>query len=152
MRESFFASNKRSVDSRQAGLVTRTLNTICWKLNASAFAVRGPLAIGRLLLSLATISLLSAPLTQHFWNWDHFLHGGQDFETGILGIVIIFCLAVLLSRLCQQQLDSLFLVRRTLALYRDHRQTAATSLLRNFVIFPIEAGASTVINTHPLKI
>ena len=51
-------------------------------------------AIGRFLLVLAAVELISMPLTQYAWNWDHFLHGGMDFESSLLFLVI--CLGLLL--------------------------------------------------------
>ncbi len=51
-------------------------------------------AIGRFLLVLAAVELLSMPLTQYAWNWDHFLQGGADFESSLLFLVI--CLGLLL--------------------------------------------------------
>jgi hypothetical protein len=49
---------------------------------------------GRFLLVLAAVELLSMPLTQYAWNWDHFLQGGTDFESSLLFLVI--CLGLLL--------------------------------------------------------
>jgi len=110
--------------------------------------------MGRVLLWLATISLLTAPLTQHFWSWDHFLHGGQDFETGMLGIVIILCLAVLLSQLCKQLVDSLFAACCALAFNLHLREPAATALIGAFFALRMErvAGSAIAIHRHPLKI
>ncbi len=35
------------------------------------------------------------PITQGIWSWDKFLHGGQDFELGLLIIVTCLCLVLL---------------------------------------------------------
>jgi hypothetical protein len=35
------------------------------------------------------------PITQGIWSWDRFLHGGQDFELGLLMIVTCLCLVLL---------------------------------------------------------
>ena len=52
------------------------------------------------------------PLTQYLWSWDHFLHGGQDFELGILMALTLLCLALLLSKQCKRNLsDSLARIR-----------------------------------------
>lgn len=65
---------------------------------------------------LAALSLCTMPLTQRIWSWDHFLHGGQDFETGTLAILSILCLAVLLSHICKRRADFWFAARRLFGL------------------------------------
>lgn len=52
------------------------------------------------LLSVCGFSLI-APLTQHLWTWDRFLHGGQDFETGLLLILTSVCLIPVLIHACK---------------------------------------------------
>lgn len=37
------------------------------------------------------------PLTQYFWTWDRFLHGGQDFELGALMVLTNIALGLVLS-------------------------------------------------------
>ena len=63
--------------------------------------------LGRLLLLLASIVLITMPLTQHLWTWDHFMHGGQDFETSVLLIVTSLCLLLVLARYGKQGVDIL---------------------------------------------
>lgn len=58
--------------------------------------------VGRFLLALSAISLITSPLTQHLWTWDHFLHGGQDFELAALMIFTVLGLVLVLSRQCRQ--------------------------------------------------
>lgn len=56
------------------------------------------------------------PVTQGIWTWDKFLHGGQDFELGLL--LIITCLCLLLLRVEQNKmyLGTLLLIRARLLL------------------------------------
>lgn len=61
--------------------------------------------IGRALLVLSAVSLSTMPFTQHLWTWDRFLHGGQDFELGVLAILIFLSLVLVLCRNCRQRLD-----------------------------------------------
>lgn len=72
--------------------------------------------LGRFLLALSAISLLTSPLTQQLWSWDHFLHGGQDFELAALMIFTALALVVVLSKQCGQyvhvQLGPLCLLAR----------------------------------------
>lgn len=131
-----------------------TLNAARPDLKVFTYLAQGPLAIGRLLLVFATISLLTMPLTQHVWTWDHFLHGGQDFESVMLGIVIMLCLAVLLSQLCKQLVDSLFAAcrPRTFA-FIDHEWTEMPQSGALFIGHMEQlTDAAKTINKLPLKI
>lgn len=51
-------------------------------------------SVDRFLLVLVAIELVSMPFTQYAWTWDHFLHGGIDFESSFLFLVV--CLHLLL--------------------------------------------------------
>jgi hypothetical protein len=51
------------------------------------------------LLILTAVSLVTSPLTQEVWTWDRFLHGGQDFESGVLLVLVSLCLVLLLPQL-----------------------------------------------------
>jgi hypothetical protein len=63
--------------------------------------------IARFLLMLIAVSVLTMPVTQHLWSWDHFLHGGQDFESSALMILVIWCLALLLAQSCRRSFERL---------------------------------------------
>jgi hypothetical protein len=64
----------------------------------------------RLLLLFAAIELITMPLTQHFWAWDHFLHGGRDFETGLLLVVTLLCFVLLRTHRNQEDPGSLLAI------------------------------------------
>ena len=121
---------------------------------AMAFILQAPAVIGRCVLMLATISVLTAPLTQDIWTWDHFLRGGQDFETGMLSILIVLCLAVLLTQTCKRQLDSLLTRYRALAYAFRHGELPGVSIVKAFSVFRVERvrGAAIDSYTLPLKI
>lgn len=121
---------------------------------ASAYVFQAPVAIGRVLLVLAAISLLTMPLTQDIWTWDHFLRGGHDFETGMLTIVMILCLAVLLSQLCKRHIDLLFAARRVLAFTFTHGELPGKSLVEACSVFRIVRANCAAIdkNSLPLRI
>ena len=55
---------------------------------ASTLLTCDPANFGRFLLVLAAIELISMPVTQYAWTWDHFLHGGMDFESSLLSLVV----------------------------------------------------------------
>jgi hypothetical protein len=76
-------------------------------LNAFACAARVYAEIGRFLLMLTTVQLITSPLTQRIWTWDHFLRGGQDFESSVLMILITLCLVLLLAQNCKQSVNRL---------------------------------------------
>jgi hypothetical protein len=62
--------------------------------NAPELLAHAPESVGRFLVVLAAIELISMPLTQYAWTWDHFLRGGMDFESNFLFLVV--CLGLLL--------------------------------------------------------
>ena len=62
-------------------------------------SVRSAVCLSRILILVVAIELLSMPFTQGLWSWDKFLHGGQDFELGLL--IILTCLCLVLLRVQQ---------------------------------------------------
>ncbi len=55
------------------------------------------LRAGRLLLIINVIVLIASSFTEHFWTWDRFLRGGQDFELSLLALLAFFCLVLVLA-------------------------------------------------------
>jgi hypothetical protein len=114
------------------------LSTLCSDLLGFVSPARLYARTGRLLLLLASIVLMALPFTQHLWTWDRFLHGGHDFETNVLLIVITLCLVLVMMRSCRQGIRilinasaSLFLPRRQLVLTEARRgcdQTAGSPM------------------------
>jgi hypothetical protein len=92
--------------------------------NAMGYANRIGTRLGYLLLFLTAFSLITMPITQHLWTWDHFLHGGQDFETSALMILTALNLVLVLAGCCKQN------VGRQLALQKRFSKaiTAPTSV------------------------
>lgn len=74
-------------------------------------AVQPAVWLGRLLLLVVAIELITMPITQDLWSWDKFLHGGQDFELGLL--VIVTCLCLILLRTQQGKRTLGLLMMRT---------------------------------------
>ena len=83
-----------------------------------AFANRTQVCVdlSRLLLAFAFIELLTMPITQQLWTWDHFLRGGQDFELGLFVIVSCLCLVLLRAEHCRQKIRHLIALRRLISL------------------------------------
>ena len=68
--------------------------------------------LSRVLLLLVAVELITMPITQHFWTWDQFLHGGQDFEMGLLMVVTCLCFVLLRTQHCRQNLGLLLAIGR----------------------------------------
>lgn len=83
---------------------------------------------GRVLLFLFAVSLLTMPLTQHFWSWDHFLHGGQDFESAASMVLTLLSLVPVLSKQCSRCIDWLFAEWPVLAPHGNRRRPAHSPL------------------------
>ncbi|MGB8030868.1 MAG: hypothetical protein WCF30_14550 [Terracidiphilus sp.] len=91
--------------------------------------------VGRFLLMLAAIELISMPLTQYAWTWDHFLHGGIDFESSLLFLVIcLHLLLVLRNHRRQEENLSVPMGRLSLAIFDTQKSATmrGTGLLSPF--------------------
>lgn len=67
--------------------------------------------LSRILLCVVALELLTMPVTQGLWTWDKFLHGGQDFELGLLVIVTCLCLLLLRAEQSKLYIGMLVLIR-----------------------------------------
>ena len=77
--------------------------------------------ICRLLLMLSAVSLLTAPVTQGIWLWDRVLSGGQDFEFGILMVLLTLCLVFLLAGNGKQRVELSFSIGWLIAILSGDR-------------------------------
>jgi hypothetical protein len=84
----------------------------------------------RILLLITVTSLLTAPLTQHIWTWDHFLRGGQDFESGSLVALTVLCLMFLLAQSCRQKIVDLFAACQSFSRICNNRISAGIARSR----------------------
>jgi hypothetical protein len=57
---------------------------------------------GRVLIVLTALLLAVSPWTEYYWDFDNFLHGGQDFEFGLLATITVFCLVLVLLQHSKQ--------------------------------------------------
>ena len=121
-------------------------------LNACACSSSVFVWIARALLILSAISLITMPVTQHLWTWDHFLHGGRDFELCTLMILSVLGLVLVLSKNLKQCIDSLLSRMCTLA-FADHKRMAIR-ISWTFSIFHAEyvAASDTWMYNIPLLI
>jgi hypothetical protein len=78
------------------------------------------------------------PVTEHFWTWDHCLHGGDDFEMSALLILSILCLVLVLLKHGKQGIDSLFANWCLLAFIFDQHRLVRTPMRGAFLILLAE--------------
>ena len=85
---------------------------LAWSgLNATFDIAQLVVYVSRILLFVVGVELLTMPVTQDLWAWDRFLHGGSDFELGLLLIVSCLCLMLLQAEQCKDALGLLLAMR-----------------------------------------
>jgi hypothetical protein len=87
---------------------------------------RACVSAGRLFILLTASLLIVMPWTEYFWSFDRFLRGGQDFELGLLSVMIFLCLIIVLLQHCKA--DVLSLLTRRQWLHRFFRSAESSSL------------------------
>jgi hypothetical protein len=128
-----------------------TPNAILPGLNALICTARVCARIGRFLLILIAVSLITMPLTQYIWTWDHFLQGGQDFEFGVLTILIALCLVLLLAHHFKQSVAEL-LAAWNLFLYIYDRVLDITTRSEAISAFRCEQLPSSILGIYNLPL
>ena len=119
-----------SVESKQSvSDLIRTANTRPPNLSVFARAARAFVWIGRVLLVLTAILLLTTPLTQYLWTWDNFPHGGQDYESTMLLVMAFLCLALVLAQHCRKCVEDQFLAPQCQSSSLSPRPLSAGSAL-----------------------
>lgn len=68
---------------------------------------KGWVRAGRILLIINVIVLIASAFTEHLWTWDHFLHGGQDFELSLLALLAFFCLILVFAQYFRRRVSDL---------------------------------------------
>lgn len=145
---------QRNESSKVRELLNCAWITNWQSLNASAYATRVCTGCSRFLLILAAVEFITMPLTQHIWTWDHFLHGGQDFESSLLVIVISVCLPLLLAQHRRQDTNRLLALLQLLGfILRRHRSARHSRGRRSPVHFAKRRVDPALSMTHfPLQI
>ena len=87
---------------------------------------------GRVLIFLSILLLAVMPITERFWDFDHFLRGGQDFEFGFLALLVVLCLVLLLAQNANQQCSLVLSLRRWLRFIFPPSDPASTVSLTSF--------------------
>jgi hypothetical protein len=145
---------RRKLRNRVTEFLNHTPNANRLDINAFSCAARFYVEIGRFLLMLTAVSLITMPLTQHIWTWDHFLQGGQDFEFGSLAILSTLSMVLLMARHCKQSVDLLLAVARLFSFICDDHGLTRTSRSEAMAAFCSERVFNPVpgIYSLPLQI
>jgi hypothetical protein len=88
---------------------------------------------GRFLILSTAILIFVMPWTEHFWQFDRFLRGGQDLELGLLALLTIFSLVLVLLRQRRQSLALLLTVRRWLSCVFEDEDPRAVANACNLI-------------------
>ena len=91
------------------------------EVGSPAFSVAG-----RLLLLLSALLVAATPWTEYFWDFDHFLQGGQDLEFGLLSILTVLCLVLVVWWHTKQRLGSIVSVLRLASRLRGQKNAPAS--------------------------
>ena len=70
---------------------------------------------GRVLIVLTALLIAASPWTEYYWDFDNFLHGGQDFEFGLLATITVLCLVLVLLQHSKQGVTFWLALRRWLS-------------------------------------
>jgi hypothetical protein len=109
------------------------LSILAWAPFKALFAAtRSAVCLSRLLVFFVAVEAITMPITQGIWSWDRFLHGGQDFELGLLMIVTCLCLVLLRVQETRSRLGWLGMIKALLMSAPEHRTVSAVSDPRAF--------------------
>ena len=84
--------------------------------------------VGRVLIVLTALLIAVIPWTEYYWDFDNFLHGGQDFELGLLATITVFCLVLVLLQHNKQGVTFWSALRRWLSISLLHHDPASPRL------------------------
>jgi len=112
-------------------------------LNACACTARLLIWAGRYLLILSVLSLLTMPITEHYWTWDRFLQTGRDFELGTLLVLMLLCLVLVLSKQRKQCIESFLSLSHILAFRFADTNEPVNCLSVEVSVFNREQGSDT---------
>jgi hypothetical protein len=90
----------------------------------------------KILMATTFLVIALMPLTEYFWHFDGFLHGGQDFELSLLAILTVLCLVLILFQHGKKDLELLICRRRWLAFEFCHAEPAIPGEFRGLISSP----------------
>lgn len=110
-------------------------------------------SVSRLLLLLVAVELVTMPITQYLWTWDHFLRGGHDFEMTLLIIMSCLCLILLCAQNCRQTLNQTLSIGTSLLWILHHYSSDRGDTSHPLTVASISLSASpTALRSLPLLI
>jgi hypothetical protein len=122
-------------------------------LNVCAATAGGLMLVGRFLLISSALSLLTMPVTEHLWTWDHFFQTGRDFELSTLLVLTFLCLALVLSKQGKHAIEFLLSIGRRLVGRRRAGRASQPCLFAALARrSELSARSSTTPCTFPLQI
>jgi hypothetical protein len=83
---------------------------------------------GRVLIVLTALLIAVSPWTEYYWHFDNFLHGGEDFEFGLLATIMVFCLVLVLLQRSKQGVVFWFALWRWLSVLLQHPDPSSPKL------------------------
>jgi hypothetical protein len=89
---------------------------------------------GRVLIVLVALLTAVSPWTEYYWHFDNFLHGGQDFEFGLLATITVFCLVLVLLQHSKQGVALWFALRRWLSVLFQHPDASSPTLSYRWIM------------------
>ncbi len=101
------------------------------------------------------IVLLVMPWTEHFWNFDGFLRGGQDFEFGLLAIATMLCFVMVMMQHGKCSFRATLSLKRWLSIVFHRNDPVVTgSLMRLISVLHVVPFPSPSLrqSTLPLQI
>lgn len=103
---------------------------------------------------LIAVSLVTMPITEHLWTWDRFLRGGEDFELSALLVLSVLCLVLVLTKQCQQRVQSSLTTGWVAALQFMKRVALGIGLAGEVLVLAAAPGSdpATGRNGFPLQI
>jgi hypothetical protein len=87
----------------------------------------------RVALLLTAILVLVMPWTEYFWHFDKFLHGGQDFELGLLSVATFICLILVMLQHGKREVTLILAVRTWICFILRHGADPAPGMLCRLV-------------------
>jgi hypothetical protein len=127
-------------------------NTSQLDLNTISCAARVYAEMVRFLLLLTAVSLITMPVTQLIWTWDHFPQGGQDFELSALAILTCLLLVLLLAAHFRQSISSLLATGSLFSLICADRELAGTARNGRFPVLLGRRSLCPVLSIYNLPL
>lgn len=119
--------------------MSQTPNVLWPRTNAATCSPAALARLGRILLVLTAVSLLTMPVTERVWTWDNLAEGGKDFELSMILVLSFFCLVLVLLKQGKQCIASMFASWRQIALIASQGGVVRSALAAALVSVSCES-------------